>query len=196
MHFTTVSAGLLSLFVIGVTAAPASSPLTTRQTTDSAADTIGLYLNGSNFDINYLQTFRVSYANTSAYIGAIKYQSYSEPLVAGALAAGADNSVSFLSIHQSPTGFQQMYVVPHQSRPLGFSVPHGGAPQGVRTTGFSFAADGTLLNNGLNLFYACQDAALADLNSYQIYWLASARPAGLTCKGPIKIQAGDACSRY
>jgi len=190
MPVSTLFVGIVSLFALGVCALP--THLAPRQ---SADDNIGLYLNDSNFDINYLQTFRVLYANTSAYLGEIKYQTYSEPLVVNSF-SGDDNSVTFLSIHSSPTGFQQMYVVPHQSQPVGFGVPHGGPPAGVRTTGFSFAADGTLLNIGLNLFHACQDAALQAMNTYQIYWIASSFPPGMICKGPIKIQSGDACSRY
>ena len=89
-----------------------------------------------------------------------------------------------------------MYVVPHMSKPVGFSVPHGGAPQGVRTTGFSFASDGGLRNNGLNLFYACQNAELDSLHAWQVYWMGGAVVQGMKCKGPIKIQKGDACSRY
>ena len=89
-----------------------------------------------------------------------------------------------------------MYIVPHQSQPVGFSVPHGGAPQGVSTTGFSFGPKGALLHNGINRFYACQNDALASLNSYQIYWNAAGTLAGFTCQGPIEIGAGDACNRY
>jgi len=186
-----ILAEILCLFAIGAAAAPTA--LTTRQSTDN---NIALYLNDTTFDINYLQTFKLSYANSSAYIGEIKYQSYAEPLVIGNL-SGNDNSVSFLSIHQSPTGFQQMYITPHQSQPVGFSVPHGGAPQGVSTTGFSFGPKGALRYNGLNKFYACQNDALASLNTYQIFWNAAGNPTGgFTCKGPIKIQSGDACNRY
>ena len=157
---------------------------------------IGLYIDGTGWDINYLQTQRVSYANTSAYIGAVKYETYSEPLVTNALSGSASDGLSFLSIHSSPTGWQPMYVVPRQSQPVGFGVPHGGVPQGVRTTGFSFGPRGALLNNGFNKFYACQDSNLDSLHAWQIYWLAAGNPKGLTCKGPIKITSGDACQRY
>ena len=189
MHSSSVFAGVLSLFAIGATAAPLD--LAARQSADS---NMGLYLGSPGFDINYLQTTKVSYANSSAYIGAIKYQTYAEPLVVGDF-SGTDNSVSFLSIHQAPTGYQEMYITPHQSKPVGFSVPHGGAPEGVSTTGFSFGPKGALLHNGLNKFYACQDSELAALSSYQIYWNAAGTPAGMTCQGPIKLVSGDACSR-
>lgn len=189
MYASAAVTGLVSLFAIGASALP--SRLSTRQALDN---NIGLSVTAADFDINELQTFRVSYANTSAYIGQIKYQSYSEPLIVGDLNTD-DNSVTFLSIHASPTGYQQMYVVPHESQPVGFSVPHGSAPSGARTDGFTIDMNGNLLNNGLNLFFACQDGALAAMNSYQIYWLAGGDPEGMSCKGPITIQNSDACAR-
>ncbi len=189
MYTSALFAGVLSLFAVGTVAAP----LEARQ--DTTNTNIGLYVNSPQFDINYLQTFRVSYANSSAYIGEIKYQAEAEPLVIGNF-NGPDNSVSFLSIHQSPTGFQQMYIVPHQTQPVGFSVPHGGAPQGVSTTGFSFGPRGALLHNGNNKFYACQNAELAAENTYQIWWWGAGQPGAMSCQGPIKISSGDACSRY
>jgi hypothetical protein len=190
MLFTTsllAAAGLLSTTF--------AAPLTERQ---NANDGFGLSIGGGRFDANYLQTFRLSYANTSAYIGQIKYQEYSEPLVVqGAGIDGAQgDGLSFLSIHSAPTGSQMMYVVPHQTQPVGFSVPHGGAPQGVRTTGFSFGPGGNLLNNGLNLFYACQNAEQAAINSYQIWWWGNGRPNGVSCKGPISIKQSDGCARF
>ena len=194
MYTSSIFAGVLSLLAIGATAAPtAPAALEARQS--STGSNIGLYLNSTQFDINYLQTFRVSYANTSAYIGEIKYQSYAEPLVIGNL-NGNNNAVSFLSIHQSPTGYQQMYIVPHQTQPVGFSVPHGGAHAGVSTSGFSFGPKGALLHNGLNNFYACQNAEMAAMNTYQIWWWGAGQPGAMSCKGPIKIASGDACSRY
>ncbi|OQV01500.1 hypothetical protein CLAIMM_06847 [Cladophialophora immunda] len=192
MHRPIVFALVSCLCALNVASAPAD--IVPRQSAPCTDKTIGLYLDGTNFDITYLRTFRLSYANSSAYVGRIKDQSYAEPLIVGAL-NGSDNSVTFLSIHESPTGFQQMYVFRYQSQPVGFSVPHGDAPQGASTAGFSFGAGGALLHNGFNSFYACQDDALSSLDSYQIYWLDTGNPVGWTCQGPIAIQAGDACSR-
>lgn len=178
----------------GLLASATAAPVEERQV---AADGFGLSIGGAAFDINYLQSYRLSYANSSAYIGQIKYQEYSEPLVVqGANINGAADGLSFLSIHAAPTGFQQMYVVPHQTQPVGFSVPHGGPPPGVRTTGFSFGPAGNLLNNGRKLFYACQNAADAEINSYQIWWFGAGRPNGVSCKGPINIKQSDGCARF
>ena len=174
MHASAIFAGTLSLLAISAMAVPVDA----RQSTDNNT---GLYLDSANFDINYLQTLKLSYANSSVYVGAIKYQAYAEPLVVGNL-NGSDNSVSFLPIHRSPTGFQEMYITPHQSQPIGFRLPHGGGPLGVSTTGFSFGREGALLHNGLSRFYTGQDGELGALNSYQIYWLAAGEPLGSLVK--------------
>ncbi|KAK5264912.1 hypothetical protein LTR96_009711 [Exophiala xenobiotica] len=165
----------------------------------SNPSTYTLQIGGGRFDLNELQSLSLFYANTSAYLGQIKYQIYSEPLiVSGAQRDGSGgDGISFQSIHQSPTGWQNMYVVPRQSRPVGFSVPHGSAPAGTRTNGFSFnpANGGSLVNNGFDLFYACQDRNLAAMHTYQIYWLAGGFPRNMSCKGPLHIRAGDGCAR-
>ena len=182
MHLTTLLTLTFPLLTL-------CAPLEERQ----SSPLISLDITSPPFSVQYLQTLRLSYANSSAYLGGIKYQSYSEPLITNTPSAGADG-LSFLSIHSSPTGYQQMYVVPHQSKPVGFSVPHGGAPAGVRTTGFSFGGDGGLLNNGRNLFYACATPELQAMHAWQVYWMAGRVPGGMTCKGPIKIVAGNGCA--
>ena len=177
----------------GLLASATAAPLEARQ---NANDGFGLSITGAGFDANYLQSYRLFYANSSAYIGQIKYQEYSEPLVVqGAGINGASDGLTFLSIHSAPTGFQEMYVIPHETQPVGFSVPHGSPPASVRTTGFSFGPAGNLRNNGNRLFYACQNAADAAINSYQIWWWGNGEPNGVSCKGPIQIRQSDGCAR-
>jgi len=182
---SSIAALALALVVATVDAAPA---IEKRATTNFA-----LAISGGNFDINYLQTFNLYYANSSAYLGEIKYQIYSEPLiVSGAgISVGFGNGLTFESIHSPATGTQEIYIVPHQTKPIGFSVPHGTPPSGVRTTGFAFNGAGHLTNNGNNLFYACQNAKEAAINSYQIWWWGNGRPNGVSCKGPLGIQQID-----
>jgi hypothetical protein len=183
------------LALAGLLATTTATPIESRQT-QAANDGFSLSIGGAAFDANYLQTYRLSYANSSAYIGQIKYQTYSEPLVVqGADVAGSSDGLSFISIHSAPTGFQEMYIVPHQTKPVGFSVPHGSAPAGVRTTGFTFGPAGNLLNNGRKLFYACQNAEQASINSYQIWWFGDGQPNGVSCRGPINIKQTDGCAR-
>ena len=192
--FTSSIMRFLSSFTAtaGLIAAVVAAPIEVRDTTSNFA----LAIAGGRFDPNYLQTFALSYANSSAWLGEIKYQSYSEPLiVSGAGVGDGADGLSFLSIHSAPTGGQSAYVVPHQTQPIGFSVPHGGAPAGVRTTGWSFDGQGVLLNNGLNLFYACQNAEQAEINSYEIWWWGAGEPNGVSCKGPLHIMKADACAR-
>ncbi|KAK5261496.1 hypothetical protein LTR40_002082 [Exophiala xenobiotica] len=155
-----------------------------------------LAIGGGRFDMSDLQSFSLFYANSSAYIGQIKYQVYSEPLIVSGAQNGMD-TITFQSIHSNPTGWQQMYVTTHQSRPVGFSPPHGSAPQGTRTNEFGFNFRGQLQNHGLNLFYACRgfNDSLATLHSYQIYWLAAGFPRAMVCKGPLAIHAANGCTR-
>lgn len=186
MHTFTVLSGIFSLFTVGAIGTP-----TTLLARQSTGNKIALYLNGANFDIDYLQTLKLSYANTSAYVGRIKEQSYAEPLVVGKL-NGDDNTISFLSVHESSTESRKMYIVPGDSKPVGFGLPHGQTPQGASTSGFSFGSNGELLHEGINRFYTCQNDALAPLHTYQIFWNAAGQPLGWFCQGPVKVQAGDA----
>jgi hypothetical protein len=189
------------MFISALTAAAAALIATTTaspvlQERQTAQGNFALAIGGGRFDFNYLQSFKLFYANSSAWIGQIKYQSYSEPLiVSGADVAGNTGDLSFLSIHSAPTGSQDAYVVPHQTQPIGFSIPHGSPPPGVRTTGWAFDGNGILTNNGHNLFYACQNAEQAAINSYQIWWWGAGEPNGLSCKGPLAIRQADACAR-
>jgi hypothetical protein len=66
------------LALTGLLASTSAAPFEERQAPN---DGFGLSIDGQGFDLNYLQTLRISYANTSAYIGQIKYEEYSEPLV-------------------------------------------------------------------------------------------------------------------
>jgi hypothetical protein len=152
------------------------------------------------FDLSEVQTFKFSYANNSAYFGAIKYEQYSEPLVlSGAKVAGdTDGGLSFLSIHSAPTGYQYGYILPDETAPLQFTVPHTGGemPDNAVATGFSFSGGGPLMYNGENKFWACQNPELKALESYQIWWNgAGTFPLGVDCKGPIGADEIDPCQR-
>lgn len=191
MMFISALTAVAAALIATTTASPV---LQERQT---AQGNFALAIVGGRFNLNYLQSFKLFYANSTAWIGQIKYQSYSEPLiVAGADVAGNSDVLSFLSIHSAPTGFQEAYIVPHQTQPIGFSIPHGSPPPGVRTTGWAFDRNGILTNNGHNLFYACQNAEQAAINSYQIWWWGAGEPNGLSCKGPLAIKQADACARF
>jgi hypothetical protein len=191
MFISALTAAALALICTPLTTA---SPIVAERQT--AQGNFALAIGGGRFDPNYLQSFNLFYANSSAWLGQIKYQSYSEPLiVSGAGLAGNADGLGFLSIHQAPTGFQDAYIVPHQTQPIGFSTPHGSPPAGVRTQGWAFDSNGVLTNNGHNLFYACQNAEDAEINSYQIWWWGAGEPNGVSCKGPLAIKQADACAR-
>lgn len=78
----------------------------------------------------------------SAFIGNVKYKTYSEPLL---LSGGSPEYMhSFTSFHASPTGWQNIYILPAESKPISFTVPHSGAvPAGAQRTGFG-VQDGNL----------------------------------------------------
>jgi hypothetical protein len=196
--FAAAAAALLSLV--------AASPIEIRDEPDDehpqdlqgrSLPSFDLAVGGGRFDMSELQSYSLFYANSSAYIGQIKYQTYSEPLIVSGAQNGID-TLTFQSIHSSPNGWQQMYVTPRQSKPVGFSTPRGSPPQGVRVNEFSFNWNRSgLQNHGRNLFYACQDAGgkLAALHSYQIWWMGDGFPSRWSCRGPINIRAADGCAR-
>jgi len=194
--FSTLAASMV--FVTSTTAAPLAVDQSKRQVIDN---TFGLTVGEEGlFSISDLQTFKLSYANNSAYFGQIKYQQYSEPLVlSGAETAGdTAGGLSFLSIHAAPTGAQYGYIMPNKTAPLQFTVPHTGGemPNGAVSTGFYFSGGGPLLWNGENKFWACQNPEVAALESYQVWWNgADELPLGVNCKGPIGLGMIDGCQR-
>ena len=191
---STLAAALLASTA---TAIPVQS--SKRQTTDTDP-TFGLTVGLEGlFDISDLQTFKLSYANNSAYFGMIKYQSYSEPLVmTGAKTAGdTTGGLSFLSVHSAPTGWQYGFIEPNKTAPLQFTVPHAGGetPADAVSTDFYFSGGGPLMWNGENKFWACQNPELVALNTYQVWWNgAGSFPLGVDCKGPIGLDMIDGCS--
>lgn len=147
---------------------------------------------GRIFPTGTLATNTFYYANSSVYLGEIKYQTYSEPL----LVTGASDSstiISFQSIHSVPTGSQRLYLWPRQSKPLGFSIPHGSPPQGSRSGAWAFDGQGNLENNRRNLLYACQNEELEAINSWQMWWIAGDWPEGWDCRGPVNFKRGEGC---
>ncbi|KAF8254037.1 hypothetical protein K440DRAFT_618635 [Wilcoxina mikolae CBS 423.85] len=71
------------------------------------------------------------FANDSAYIGNAKYDLSSEPLL-------FDKKTAFTSFHASPTGWQNLYIFPNETAPVGFTTPHSMAvPKGAREYGFT-----------------------------------------------------------
>lgn len=195
MYIAPLTAATLVLAATTVGAAPVSDK---RQAVDgNFALTIG---EEGLFDLSYLQTYKLSYANDSAFIGQVKYQQYSEPLVVSGAKVTGDTigGLSFLSQHQAPTGYQYGYIMPGVTAPLQFTVPHTGGevPKGAATTGFSFSGGGPLLWNGKNHFYACQGPEQAAINTYQVWWKGGPHlPVGVECKGPIGIMEADPCQR-
>jgi hypothetical protein len=196
MHFTTLTASVI-LATTAVSAAP------TNEKRQSSNGNFGLSIGAASqnlFDFDTIQTYKLAYANNSAFVGEIKYQQYSEPLVLSGAKVAPDTAggLSFLSYHSAPTGYQYGYITPGESTPLQFTVPHTGGetPNGASTTGFAFTGRaGALQHNGQNKFFACQSPNEAAIGTYQLWWLGGERPVGTDCLGPVKIVQSDPCSR-
>ncbi|KAI9892054.1 MAG: hypothetical protein M1814_001759 [Vezdaea aestivalis] len=173
---------LLTLFPI----LAISTPLTAR----AGTSTFRLSVSFPGIDYGKYLTGFVSYANGTAQVGRAKYNIYSEPL----LLTGGNGGLSFLSFHQTPTGFVQLYIRPGQTAALGFGTPHGSVPQGVQTTGFKFNSAGNLTVDGKQDWLVCADQAQEENGSGVVYWKGGyGLPAGLTCHDGVTLTKAYGC---
>ena len=167
MKFSAAAAAL----AVAATGAAASPVLSARQATTSNTCNIDTYQLSADlpFVPPYTQVMytNLMFANNSAYIGQIRYEQYSEPLIINA-------EGGFTSQHQSPTGFTAAYVFPGQTAPLGFTTPHGGLfpPAGASSVGFNFTGQLWGVNGTTSNWVACPIAYSSDGNwtTAQIYW--------------------------
>ncbi|KAI9753367.1 MAG: hypothetical protein M4579_005192 [Chaenotheca gracillima] len=193
MHASQAILPLLTL-VSSTLAFPAAGP---QQPVAKGPFLLQLNATEADLDVNELgSTSLVSYANlgmkASIWIGGIKSQIYSEPL----LLTGNDG-LAFTSWHSAPTGFQDVVLYPNETKPVTFTVPHGGAapPEGAVTSGFQF--DGSLILNfkGENKFIGCQDADMEQLQTYQIFYAGTDElPKDMTCTKPLPLKQDAGCS--
>ncbi|KAI5821419.1 hypothetical protein BZA77DRAFT_299518 [Pyronema omphalodes] len=135
------------------------------------------------------------FANGSAYIGNIKYNTYSEPLLLSGLNPTYGNI--FTSFHSSPTGWQTFFVYENQTRPISFTVPHSGyVPPGAKTTGFGvFDGRFQLKSNGKisEKWIACQvPKDMAPYDSWQILWNGEGKKVD-NCKDVKLIARKETC---
>ncbi|CCX30324.1 hypothetical protein FPQ18DRAFT_313528 [Pyronema domesticum] len=135
------------------------------------------------------------FANGSAYIGNIKYNTYSEPLLLSGLNPQYGNG--FTSFHSSPTGWQTFFVYENQTRPISFTVPHSAyIPAGAATTGFGvFDGNFKLQSNGKisEKWIACQvSKAATPYDSWQILWNGEGKTMD-NCKDVKLIARKETC---
>jgi hypothetical protein len=155
---------IAAVFAVGSVSA---SPLRVRQATSTAISTSELTID-LPFTAPYaqLQYFSLYYANNSAFIGQVRYESESERLI-------ITNGGSFTSIHASPTGSQQMWVYPALTQPIGFTVPHSGLlPDDTSSVGFNFTGGLFGVNGTTSKWVACPSEFTDDGNwtIAQIFW--------------------------
>ncbi|KAJ5667795.1 uncharacterized protein N7477_006365 [Penicillium maclennaniae] len=86
---------------------------------------------------------------TNAYVGGDTDANH-EILI---LRSGPNGMVSFTSKNSTPTGFQNLYVIPDTVEPIALTVPHSGAtPQGASTNDFGVNDEGYFTHNGKAYF--------------------------------------------
>jgi hypothetical protein len=175
--------------LLSTIALASAAPLEAR--TSVASISYPLTTPGRIFPPGTLPSNNFYYANNSIYLGDIKYQIYSEPLVV----QGADETsqlIAFRSIHSGPSPGLNLYHVPRQSQPLGLDTH---PPEGARSDKWAFNGEGNLESNGHNFFYACQDEGLRSMNTWQMWWVAGDWPQGWECRGPLNMKRGEGCGR-
>jgi len=158
MHaiFTAATA----LLALGASKASAA-PLVPRQGATNNCNINTYQLTASlPFQPPYTQIMytNLMFANNSAFIGQVRYQQDSEPLIITA-------ESGFTSQHQAPTGFTSAYVYPGQTQPIEWTIPHSGlVPEGASTQGFGFTGDLWGVNGTTNAWVACPVAFAEDGN--------------------------------
>jgi hypothetical protein len=116
------------------------------------------------------------FSNNSVFIGQVRYQQTSEPLIISA-------ESGFTSQHQAPTGFTSAYLYPGQTTPLQFTLPHSGAiPAGASPVGFNFTGNLWGVNGTTDAWTACPVAYAADGNwtIAQIFYEGGAKNSSCT----------------
>ncbi|KAF8538363.1 hypothetical protein BDD12DRAFT_806187 [Trichophaea hybrida] len=105
------------------------------------------------------------FANDSAYVGNIKYDVFSEPLLLG-------SKTEFTSFHSSPTGWQNLYIFPNKTAPVGFNTPHTmSIPEGAQEYGFTSDNGMFKYDSGKGpkaLWAVCP--VKKEAGSWQLYW--------------------------
>ncbi|KAI9843744.1 MAG: hypothetical protein M1837_006104 [Sclerophora amabilis] len=144
----------------------------------------------------------ISYANSSIFIGGVKTEIYSEPLIL----TGGD-SLHFTSWHQHALGQQKLYIHQNLSKPVGLASPKSNVPkigemaekssqgdlvergsnlmtpqwefavpEGAIETGFGYDGELRLNHDGKYDFVGCQTEALKNIKTYQVYWTGAGVP--------------------
>ena len=61
-------------------------------------------------------------------------------------------AITYTAADETPTGWQNVYIVDDLLSTVNLTIPHGVPPTGVNTTGFSTNSQGILVQGGVNLF--------------------------------------------
>ncbi|MCJ1323073.1 hypothetical protein MMC15_008424 [Xylographa vitiligo] len=139
----------------------------------------------------------VSYANSSLWVGGIKYEIYSEPFTFQS-DSQPTTSLLFTSYHSAPTDAQYVYIgtnftLPLFSVPGPFNLPSSGA---FDITGFEFDSTDRLSYRGRYNFVGCRNIALeSQLETYKIWWAGGGQPPnGTMCTPPLFLYRDTNCT--
>jgi len=98
----------------------------------------------------------VCYYNGTLYTGDCKLDYSSELFIFDKNNGTAPTGITFTSFHESPTGWQNMYLFPKKVASPGFTSPHSAfLPPGSDGFNFTVAKDGYLRYKNNNKWYAC-----------------------------------------
>jgi hypothetical protein len=109
-----------------------------------------------------------------------------------------DSACAFTSFHSSPTGWQNLYIFPNKTKPVGFTTPHSAkVPKGAVTTGFVKEHSNFLYDNGKssNAKWAVCPVDGQD-GTWQLYWNGSSNKKALhkdCVYTPLKIGKTKEC---
>ncbi|GAD98325.1 hypothetical protein AOR_1_66064 [Paecilomyces variotii No. 5] len=86
------------------------------------------------------------------------------------LQSGANGAVTFTSTNETPTGWQNLYIVENEVEPVGMTRPHSAAlPEGATANGFGVNDDG-YFTNGDKAWFA---VAAGNDPAKRVYWYGS-----------------------
>ncbi|KAJ5151669.1 hypothetical protein N7492_009964, partial [Penicillium capsulatum] len=82
---------------------------------------------------------------------------------------GQNSPITFTAKDQTPTGWQNLYIIEDSVSPVGLTIPHSGAtPKGANTTGFGVNEKGYLTQGGRDWFAI--DGYGSEKEVKEIFW--------------------------
>ncbi|KAF8459153.1 hypothetical protein BDZ91DRAFT_742247 [Kalaharituber pfeilii] len=136
---------------------------------------------------------QISYYNQSLYVGDVRMYEWTTERFVFYIGAGASR-IQFQSWHQTPTGWQNLYIYPNTTRAVGFTMPHSMAiPANATADDFNLGCNGLLQHRHMSRWHACPVPGPKDRIWYQIVWVGVSDNAPAACI-PVDLKAESLCS--